>query len=156
MDLRNFVVSASALILDAGGNLLLHLHPDRGWSLPGGILDDNEDPEETVRREVQEETGLEVQIGELRTVLMNPSSDWSRLVLVYGADPLTETSVPVADDSEKAQWFSVEEAKEVICNDWHRAMITKGRADEFFVSLYDGENHRYVRDLPIDRSSINS
>jgi 8-oxo-dGTP pyrophosphatase MutT (NUDIX family) len=59
-------VSQKAVILDDDGNILVLL---RGaaptdpfkWDLPGGGLEFGEDPYESIRREVREETGLEVE-----------------------------------------------------------------------------------------------
>lgn len=64
MDLR---VAAYAVVERRGKILLTHwrrghLH---GWTLPGGGLDDGEDPRDAVVREVLEETGLEAKVGKL-------------------------------------------------------------------------------------------
>jgi ADP-ribose pyrophosphatase YjhB (NUDIX family) len=45
------------------------LSPNPTWTLPGGGLDHGEDPRVAVVREVQEETGLDVTIGETAWVL---------------------------------------------------------------------------------------
>ncbi len=64
MDLR---VAAYAVVERRGRILLTHwrrghLH---GWTLPGGGIDDGEDPRDAVVREVFEETGLEARVGKL-------------------------------------------------------------------------------------------
>lgn len=54
--------TASALIINDGKVLLLH-HKKLGvWLYPGGHVEKNETPEQAVKREVKEETGLDIEI----------------------------------------------------------------------------------------------
>jgi len=55
--------TASALIINKKGKILLVNHRKLGvWLYPGGHVEWNETPDETVVREVKEETGLNVKI----------------------------------------------------------------------------------------------
>jgi mutator protein MutT len=55
------LAAAGALILDEQGRILLQRRTDDGaWDLPGGALELGESAEAAARREMREETGLEV------------------------------------------------------------------------------------------------
>ena len=41
-----------------GGEVVFVEHPERGWEIPGGHLEETESPEEALMRELLEETGL--------------------------------------------------------------------------------------------------
>jgi 8-oxo-dGTP diphosphatase len=66
-----FAVTVGAVIADEQGRVLLLRHVLRkgsGWGVPGGFLVAGEQPEEAIRRELREETGLELDSVELAFV----------------------------------------------------------------------------------------
>ena len=63
MSQPTFTVSAGAVVLNRDNKvLLLHhvLRPGSGWGIPGGFLARGEQPDAAVRRELQEETGIDL------------------------------------------------------------------------------------------------
>jgi len=58
--------------MDGDGNVLL-VNPTYkpGWELPGGVVEADESPADACRREVREELGLDVEVGELMCVDYN-------------------------------------------------------------------------------------
>ena len=73
-DMPAIPASAGALIFDQAGRLLI-LKPTykTGWTIPGGVMEaDGETPWDACRREVREESGLEVRGGRLACVDFRP------------------------------------------------------------------------------------
>jgi 8-oxo-dGTP pyrophosphatase MutT (NUDIX family) len=67
------LIGAAVLITDHRGHVLLHQRADNGlWGIPGGAMEPGEPVEATARREVREETGLEVRTMKLFGVFSGP------------------------------------------------------------------------------------
>ena len=59
--MRKIIVTGGALIKDSSGRILLQKRSDYGdWGLPGGAMEPGESIEETMIREVKEETGISI------------------------------------------------------------------------------------------------
>jgi len=59
----SFTVSAAGVITNERNEVLLLNHvlrPVSGWGLPGGFVNSGEQPEAAFRREIREETGMEL------------------------------------------------------------------------------------------------
>ncbi len=51
--------TATGIVFNGQGKFLLHLHSKIGcWLPPGGHIEENEEPQDAVLREIEEETGL--------------------------------------------------------------------------------------------------
>lgn len=65
-------VSVAAVIVNESGEVLLTQRADNGhWEPPGGVLELDEAIEDGLRREVREETGLDIEIERLTGVYKN-------------------------------------------------------------------------------------
>jgi len=75
------------------------------WTMPAGFMDYDEHPEDAVRREVREETGLQARAEQLLQLFHTPADGGlADLVLVYAAT--VDAGVLLAgDDADAAAWF---------------------------------------------------
>ncbi len=114
---------SSAFVVDPiTKKILLVYHEDfKKWVQPGGHIESDEFPEETVKREVYEETGYRVElIGEhfpreddfvrpLGIQKNRGSNGDCHIDIIYAARPLTHTKGLIDDEIKKYRWFSRDE-----------------------------------------------
>lgn len=108
--------TACALVEDGNGRVLLArraIEPFKGrWDIPGGFLEEGEHPLDGVRRELREETGLEIEplefLGAWMDVYGGDSTAEATLNLYWTARAIAGEAAP-ADDVDDLRWFAREE-----------------------------------------------
>ncbi len=91
-------VSADVIVRDTTGRLLLvdpKYKPD--WDTPGGMAEANEPPHLTAHRELKEELGLDIHIGQLLCIdWVAPHGPWDDLlVFIFDGGTLTDQQITV-------------------------------------------------------------
>ncbi len=105
--------SCHAVILEGDSILLVERghEPYRGyWGMPGGAVELGETVADALRREVLEETGLEVEVGELVTyrdaVARRADGSLSyHYVIMYHLARVTGGDLRAGDDAARAAWI---------------------------------------------------
>jgi ADP-ribose pyrophosphatase YjhB (NUDIX family) len=112
----NSAPTASALVEDERGRVLLSLRavePYVGkWDIPGGYLEEGEHPLDGLRRELWEETSLEIEPGELMGIWMDWYGDGpeaNATLNIYWTARITRGEPVAADDVAELRWFAPDE-----------------------------------------------
>ena len=104
---KKFTASVAVIITNPAGKVLLLDHllrPGSGWGIPGGFINLNEQPEEAVRRELREETGLELEnLRMLRVRTIN-----RHIEILFRAESTGEGEVK-SREIKALGWFAVYE-----------------------------------------------
>ena len=107
--------SVAAVIRDDRGRILLQEKSSgEGWSLPAGAIEPGESPEEAVRREVQEETGLIIEpkgiigvFGGSSFRYVYPNGDAVEYtVVLYRCLFVGTVSVPLDGETKSIRYFA--------------------------------------------------
>jgi 8-oxo-dGTP diphosphatase len=139
-------VGADVLIRDTGGRILLvdpRYKPD--WDLPGGMSEANEPPADTVRRELEEELGLNLRVGRLLCVdWVSPHGPWDdSLMFIFDGgtmSPEQTSTLKLPDGELRAYEFCTEKDAEARLRPYVWRRVT-----EALQGLETGET-RYLQD----------
>ena len=130
--------AVSALVVDDAGRLLLARRardPDAGlWDTPGGFLDEGEHPLDALRREVAEETGLEVAVGAFAgayTDVYGDAPDAPAVLNLVWEATLSGGEEHAADDVSELRWFALDElpADDALAFSWVATALRAWVAD---------------------------
>lgn len=104
------------MVQDERGRVLLVRRardPEAGrWTVPGGHVEPGETFEQAARREVREETGLDVAIGRELGVVDIPNGAETIEAHDFAAEVVGGT-LTAGDDATDAGWFGVEQLREL-------------------------------------------
>lgn len=108
------LVGVGVVIVADGSILLIQRghEPGKGlWAVPGGKVDHGEGLREAARREAREETGLEVEVGEVVWVGEHIAGE-HHIVLIDFMATVVGGDLAAADDADDVRWVPLDEAAE--------------------------------------------
>lgn len=109
------IPGVGAVVLDGDRILLVQRGGEHGqglWAVPGGRVEWGESWRDAARREVLEETGLEVVVGDVVWVGEAMGPDHHFAIVDFHATPISGT-VRAGSDALDARWVSLKEAIEL-------------------------------------------
>lgn len=127
--MKRFNLRVYAIIINNNDEVLLSDERRFGnafTKFPGGGLEWGEGLTECLEREIEEELGIDVKIGELfyvndffqQSAFRKDDQLLSFYYRVYANDysdvPVSDHSVPLMEDGERFRWFSIKELREEV------------------------------------------
>jgi len=129
---KKFTVSVAAIIVNENKEVLLLDHvlrSDLSWGIPGGFIEYGEQPEAAVRREIREETGLELE----NIKLIRLRTAYRHVEILFRATPIGTARVQSIEINELG-WFKFDEMPEKMSL-IQKQIVEKVLNSEFKVSV---------------------
>lgn len=102
-----FTVSAAAVVVNGEDKVMVLHHvmrPATGWGLPGGFIDAGEQPHAAIKRELKEETGVE--ITEVRLLHLHTLGRHVEILFAARADAEGEI---LSSEIDHLGWYTLDE-----------------------------------------------
>lgn len=110
--------------------ILLIKHINSGhWSFPKGHVENGETEVETARREIKEETSIDVIIDPTfrETVTYSPKKDTVKVVVYFLAKAKNVDFVPQEDEIAEIRWVDISYAANILSYENDRTIVTKAK-----------------------------
>ena len=78
------------------------------WAIPGGRIEDHENTEECLKREMKEETNLEVEPISLVGIYSDPNRDPRGVIVATYLCKIIRGELKAGDDAADISWFSLD------------------------------------------------
>ena len=111
--------------------ILLIKHINSGhWSFPKGHVEGDETELETARREIKEETGLDVILDQTfrETVSYSPRRDTQKVVVYFLALARNYDYVPQEEEIAEIRWVDIVRASHMLTYENDKTIVNKARA----------------------------
>ena len=111
--------------------ILLIKHVNSGhWSFPKGHVEGDETELETARREIKEETGLDVILDQTfrETVSYSPRRDTQKIVVYFLALARNYDFVPQEEEIAEIRWVDIIRATRMLTYENVKTIVNKARA----------------------------
>lgn len=131
MNFPTHIVSVGGLIENNEGKILMIKNPDRGWEIPGGQVEVGETLTDALKREIKEESGIDIEIGNLTAVHSNIGigvqydgvSPIPTIVSFEFTGKAVAGKLTVSEESLEVCWADKEKVLDIIDEDFTRDKV---------------------------------
>ena len=131
MNFPTHIVSVGGLIENDEGKILMIKNPDRGWEIPGGQVEVGETLTDALKREIKEESGIDIEIGNLTAVHSNIGigvqydgvSPIPTIVSFGFTGKAVAGQLTTSEESLEVSWFEREKVLDVINEEFTRDKV---------------------------------
>jgi len=113
---RNPALAVDVVVVDGNKILLVKRGqpPHQGeWALPGGFVEYGETLEAAAKREIQEETGIAIDLGAILGAYSDPERDpRGHTVSVVFVGKMVGGQLQGEDDAADARWYGIDDLRE--------------------------------------------
>ncbi|MCM1297992.1 MAG: NUDIX domain-containing protein [Firmicutes bacterium] len=104
------------------------------WSFPKGHMEEGETEEETAKREIKEETGLDALLdtGFRETVTYSPKRNTKKTVVYFVGMAASHDLIPQQDEIAELKWLEIGQAQNLLTYDNDRLTLSKAKG---FIAL---------------------
>lgn len=125
------IVAVSGLIENDKGEILMILSPYRGWEIPGGQVEEGESVIDALKREVKEETGIDIEVGKLKAIYSNigtmvqidKNSSIGSIVSLGFTGKAISGEVTISEESIEVSWVRKEKVLDLIDKDFMKDRV---------------------------------
>jgi 8-oxo-dGTP diphosphatase len=104
-------VSAATIVLNERNEILLIKGPERGWEMPGGVVEEGESLKDAAIRETKEESGIDIEVTKFCGVFQNVSQSICNTLFLGRPIGGELTTTP---ESLEVGFFPIEVALEMV------------------------------------------
>ena len=112
-----FQLGQKALITNSNSEILLLKRLNKNvedgfyWDFPGGLLEEGEVPQDSLKREVEEETGINnLKVNNFfYAVISDPKvnlNNANRIIFIYTCSPVSNQNIRISEEHVEYGWFS--------------------------------------------------
>lgn len=124
MVLPTHIIAVGGFIRNSEGKILMVKHPRRGWEFSGGQVEVGETLPQALKREIFEETGVDIEINHLANIGSNVSvregyngvEKIPTIVSIYFICTYVSGELRVSDEHLDINWFTEDEVISMMSN----------------------------------------